>query len=304
MTLETPTKWFNNKLLLIALLFILPPVGVFGIFKRNSKIWKKLLYTFFSLISSLVLFIITIAIFNPIDYYKSGVDNFNDGNYELAIKDFKKVGSNDINYKDALAKIEISNQKIEALKIAIENEKLETLKTFKEFQKKWSDSIVKFWQGDYITQYTTSNNSDTIYFKLSKKATEVNWQDMAEVHQSVYQKQIDSILKNKFKTDLKTTIKIIPNEEQLSKNNLIAQRQKKIRLQFSIYDGSHSALKRYIKGNMNDPSSFEHIETNYNDKGNYLLVQMKFRGKNSFGAKVIEMVTAKVDLEGNILSIK
>ena len=54
---------------------------------------------------------------------------------------------------------------------------------------------------------------------------------------------------------------------------------------------------------MNDPSSFDHIKTTYSDKGNYLLVQMKFRGKNSFGAKIIEVVTAKVDLEGNILSL-
>ncbi len=304
MTLENSKKWYDNKRLLIVLLFVLPPVGVIGIIKRNSLLWKKILYSFFALISSLMLLVIILAIFNPIDYYKSGVDNFNDGKYELAIKDFEKVGSNDTNYKDAVSKIGIANQKIKELSIAIEKENIEKLKAYKDFQKTWSDSIVKFWQGDYINKHLTSKNSDTIYFQLSKKATEGNWQSTAELHQSIYQKQFDSITINKFNNKLKTVIKIIPNEEQQNQNNVIAVRQNKIKLQFSSWDGSHSALKSYVKDNMNDPSSFDHIKTTYSDKGNYLLVQMKFRGKNSFGAKIIEVVTAKVDLEGNILSVQ
>lgn len=304
MTLENSKKWYDNKPLLIVLLFVLPPIGVIGIIKRNSLLWKKILYSFFALISSLMLLVIILAIFNPIDYYKSGVDNFNDGKYELAIKDFEKVGSNDANYKDAVSKIGIANQKIKELSIAIEKENIEKLKAYKDFQKTWSDSIVKFWQGDYINKHLTSKNSDTIYFQLSKKATEGNWQSTAELHQSIYQKQFDSITINKFNNKLKTVIKIIPNEEQQNQNNVIAVRQNKIKLQFSSWDGSHSALKSYVKDNMNDPSSFDHIKTTYSDKGNYLLVQMKFRGKNSFGAKIIEVVTAKVDLEGNILSVQ
>lgn len=304
MTLENSKKWYDNKPLLIVLLFVLPPIGVIGIIKRNSLLWKKILYSFFALISSLMLLVIILAIFNPIDYYKSGVDNFNDGKYELAIKDFEKVGSNDANYKDAVSKIGIANQKIKELSITIEKENIEKLKAYKDFQKTWSDSIVKFWQGDYINKHLTSKNSDTIYFQLSKKATEGNWQSTAELHQSIYQKQFDSITINKFNNKLKTVIKIIPNEEQQNQNNVIAVRQNKIKLQFSSWDGSHSALKSYVKDNMNDPSSFDHIKTTYSDKGNYLLVQMKFRGKNSFGAKIIEVVTAKVDLEGNILSVQ
>ncbi len=214
MTLENSKKWYDNKPLLIVLLFVLPPVGVIGIIKRNSLLWKKILYSFFALISSLILLVIILAIFNPIDYYKSGVDNFNDGKYELAIKDFEKVGSNDTNYKDAVSKIGIANQKIKELSIAIEKENIEKLKAYKDFQKTWSDSIVKFWQGDYINKHLTSKNSDTIYFQLSKKATEGNWQSTAELHQSIYQKQFDSISINKFNNKLKTVIKIIPNEEQ------------------------------------------------------------------------------------------
>ena len=55
---------------------------------------------------------------------------------------------------------------------------------------------------------------------------------------------------------------------------------------------------------MNDPKSFEHIETTYTDKGDYLLVYMKFRGKNSFGAKVLQTAIGTVDLNGNVLSVK
>ena len=35
----------------------------------------------------------------------------------------------------------------------------------------------------------------------------------------------------------------------------------------------------------------------------YIIVLTKFRGKNSFGGKVINFIKAKVDLEGNILEI-
>ena len=73
MTLESSKRWFDNKPLLIALLFVLPPVGVIGIFKRNSLLWKKLLYTFFALISSLLLLVLVLAIFNPMDYYNNSI---------------------------------------------------------------------------------------------------------------------------------------------------------------------------------------------------------------------------------------
>lgn len=303
MTLESSKKWFDNKPLLIALLFVLPPVGVIGIFKRNSLLWKKLLYTFFALISSLLLLVLVLAIFNPMDYYKSGIDNFNNGKFEIAIEELKKVDVSDPNYKDAVSKIELANQKIKEIAEKSEIEKIEKLKAIKEFQTNWSDSIVKFWQGDYITKYSTSANSDTIYFQLSKKATEGNWKSSSDLHQTIYQKQYDSISKNKFNSSQKTIIKLIPNQEQQEINKIKSERQNKINLQFSGYDGSHSTLKRVVKENMKDPSSFDHIKTNYEDKGSYILVQMSYRGKNSFGAKVIQTTTAKIDLDGNIISI-
>ena len=54
---------------------------------------------------------------------------------------------------------------------------------------------------------------------------------------------------------------------------------------------------------MNDPDSYDHIETKFRDNGNSLNVVTKFRGKNAFGGMVINTVTARVDLDGNVLEI-
>lgn len=70
-------------------------------------------------------------------------------------------------------------------------------------------------------------------------------------------------------------------------------RNEKINEQFSAWDGSHTMTKQYVKDNMNDPGSFEHVETVYWDKTDYLIVQMKFRGRNSFGGLVLNTITTK-----------
>ena len=303
MTIENSKKWFNNKPLLIAILFLFPPVGIFGMFKKQSALWKKLLYTFFALISSLLLLVFTLAIINPIDYYKSGLENFNKENYELAIKDFENVSSSNENYKEVLAKIEISKNKLKGLELKKEQEQIQVLENLKSFQNKWSDSIVSTWKGSYINKYSINENRDTIFFQLNKEATKGKWRDMAQMYESVYKKNLDSLYNSKLEIEFNTSIVILPNKEQEEKNIELNNRQKKIEMQFSSWDGSHSALKDYVKENMNDPSSFDHVKTTYADKGNYLIIQMTFRGKNAFGAKVLQTVNAKVDLDGNILSI-
>lgn len=96
--------------------------------------------------------------------------------------------------------------------------------------------------------------------------------------------------------------------EQLKDSlNLVAKgqkdRQEKIERQFSSWNGSHIGLTRFIKDNMNDPDSYDHTETKFRDDGNSLYVVTKFRGKNAFGGVVISTVTAKVDLDGNVIEI-
>lgn len=74
----------------------------------------------------------------------------------------------------------------------------------------------------------------------------------------------------------------------------------------SRWDGACNALERVVKYNMKDPSSYEHIDTRYKvlyDEG-YMIVVMKYRGKNSFGAFVINRVEAKVSFDCEVLSVQ
>jgi uncharacterized protein YhaN len=80
-------------------------------------------------------------------------------------------------------------------------------------------------------------------------------------------------------------------------------RTEEIEKSFSGWDGSHTGLVKYVKNNLNDADSFEHVETKYFDLGDYLIVNMRYRAKNAFGAKVLGFIKAKVDLNGNVLEI-
>ncbi len=80
-----------------------------------------------------------------------------------------------------------------------------------------------------------------------------------------------------------------------------AEHQKKIEAQFSGWDGSHRNLEQMIKDSMNDPDSYEHVETRYIDKGTYIRVFCTFRGKNAFGGIVKNTKAADFDLDGSYM---
>jgi hypothetical protein len=80
-------------------------------------------------------------------------------------------------------------------------------------------------------------------------------------------------------------------------------RKKQIEEQFSVWDGSHRNLEKVIKKAMNDPDSYEHVETIYSDRGDHLVVKTTYRGKNAFGGVVRNYVRAKVGLNGQIIQI-
>jgi len=78
--------------------------------------------------------------------------------------------------------------------------------------------------------------------------------------------------------------------------------------QFSQWNGAHKELERIILESMNDPDSYEHVETRYRvikDSGNsHLLLTTQFRGKNSFGGVVRQEVVAKANLNtGSIIEV-
>jgi len=81
------------------------------------------------------------------------------------------------------------------------------------------------------------------------------------------------------------------------------ERKRRIETNFSGWDGSHRGLTKVIKASMNNPKSYEHVETVYWDRGDHLIVQTTFRGTNAFGGVVTNWVKAKVDLDGNVLAV-
>jgi hypothetical protein len=81
------------------------------------------------------------------------------------------------------------------------------------------------------------------------------------------------------------------------------QRQKDIERQFSAWDGSHRNLEQLVKDSLHEPDSYEHVETRYSDKGDHLLVSLKYRARNGFGAMRLHAAVAKVGLDGTIITL-
>lgn len=74
---------------------------------------------------------------------------------------------------------------------------------------------------------------------------------------------------------------------------------------FNQFDGSCPALVSEVKKKLNDAESFEHVQTQYRDipTDSLLMVQMKFRAKNAFGAMVLQQVDAKVHYDGTVTDL-
>jgi hypothetical protein len=83
----------------------------------------------------------------------------------------------------------------------------------------------------------------------------------------------------------------------------VKERKEYVEKHFSKWDGSHRGVERYIKDNMNDPDSYEHVKTTYLESPDYLVVTTKYRGKNKFGGLVLQENMFKVNYEGEVLEV-
>lgn len=86
---------------------------------------------------------------------------------------------------------------------------------------------------------------------------------------------------------------------------LQAQKAQGLDDQFSRWDGSHIKMTVAIRKTMNDPKSFEHIETKYrvNTNGTVRVVT-EFTGRNAFGGVVRQKVSGLVDAKtGDVLEL-
>lgn len=86
-------------------------------------------------------------------------------------------------------------------------------------------------------------------------------------------------------------------EQQFSKHDAWIENQ------FSKFDGRHIKLTVLVKQKLNDPKSFEHVETKYSKQGDNLIVFMTYRATNSFGALVLGSVKAKVYYSNDVIEI-
>ncbi len=92
--------------------------------------------------------------------------------------------------------------------------------------------------------------------------------------------------------------------EEEHRNQLVKKKAEWESNCISSWDGSCTKLVRAFKPHLKDPDSFEHIDTGFRRYDDYVLVVMKYRAKNSFGAFNIGTVTAKVDYDCEVLEME
>lgn len=159
-----------------------------------------------------------------------------------------------------------------------------------------------------INEINAKANKELIAIENTKK-TESLLTELKTVPEKDYRKNLNLYTRlldlhpnnESYKTQVTYYTDKLAEEEKKQKAD--ESRKKKIEAQFSKWNGSHRNLEKIIKKSMNDPDSFDHVETKYWDSGDYLVVQTTFRGKNAFGGVVVNSMKAKVGLDGQILDI-
>lgn len=68
-----------------------------------------------------------------------------------------------------------------------------------------------------------------------------------------------------------------------------------------FFMGKSIRCENWIKQHLKDPDSFETIETKYLDKKDFVIVNVKYRAKNSFNGFVVEIGTCKLSLDNQVL---
>jgi hypothetical protein len=88
------------------------------------------------------------------------------------------------------------------------------------------------------------------------------------------------------------------------KNIANAEKDIKVKSQFSKYDGSNHIVEEAVKASMNNPDSYKHVNTKYKVDGNKIHIYTEFRGTNAFNAVVTSNAYGVTDLDGTLLEFK
>lgn len=112
-----------------------------------------------------------------------------------------------------------------------------------------------------------------------------------------------NIAKVKAEREAKAKADVIKKKEAADKK-AHKEYQDWIESHFSLWDGSIPQVNKMIKQSLNDPDSFKHDETTYEDlgfqKGFKFLVN--FRAKNGFGGVMRYQYTGKIDYKTKMIT--
>lgn len=225
-------KWYQNKALLIVLLFILPPVGIVGIFQRKTKVWKKLIYTLLALFMSFWLLGLVLMFMFPVNHYEVGNKLFEKKSYKEAINEFRKVEKRDENYVKAQNRISLSESLLDSIEninrkaiekvkqdsiynVKMENNRISELKLF---QKQWADSILKNESKKGNRHFVSVKYSlpDSILFEYTEGITKNGFENNYKVDTMIYRKHYRKSLFEKMGLefmDYPCFITFIPNQK-------------------------------------------------------------------------------------------
>lgn len=126
--------------------------------------------------------------------------------------------------------------------------------------------------------------------------------DTIEVSGENFEQHLLSTIVNE-QRQLVANLKKTKEEEEKRKSQTETQNNKFKESCLSSWDGACPNLERYVKKYLKDPNSYEHIETVFWNKGDYALVSMQYRAKNSFGGYTIGYVKARVSWNCEVLEV-
>ena len=233
--MEEVKKWYDKKWMVVVLILFLFPVGLFGFFKGSAfgKTSKVIL-------AALIGLIILIGVFAPAD--------------NNSVKKEKVVAVYDV---PALL-----GKNIKEVKQILGTPINASEKITKEM-KKGKQSVIAVYKKDSVELWVAYN----------MKTGKVENFFVPANNESGSVENIDTLLEKvnaSYSTDYEIEasgvegayvgVKIFKLSAEEKQRAALLE---KVKEQFSSWDGAHKNLEKAIKKNMNDPSSYEHVETTY-----------------------------------------
>lgn len=100
-----------------------------------------------------------------------------------------------------------------------------------------------------------------------------------------------------------TTLSAASPDQNLMAQSATNLKARQISKLFTGPDGTHLNLAIIIQAGLSNLDSFQHQQTTYVDKGEYLVVNMHYQAEGASGEAIDRFARAKVDFTGKVISI-